>query len=74
LSHANVDPPVDRLQRRGRGVGLRVGSPPTVRANPIATTALVLKVVDGDTIDIRDDDLAAAIRVAAGQESVADLN
>jgi micrococcal nuclease len=32
-----------------------VGSPPTVRANPVATTALVLKVVDGDTIDIRDD-------------------
>jgi micrococcal nuclease len=30
-------------------------SPPTVRADPVATTALVLKVVDGDTIDIRDD-------------------
>ena len=30
-------------------------SPPTVAADPIATTALVLKVVDGDTIVIRDD-------------------
>jgi micrococcal nuclease len=30
-------------------------SPPTVAADPIATTATVLKVVDGDTIDIRDD-------------------
>ena len=30
-------------------------SPPRVAADPIATTALVLKVVDGDTIDIRDD-------------------
>ena len=26
-----------------------------VRADPVATTAVVLKVVDGDTIDIRDD-------------------
>jgi micrococcal nuclease len=26
-----------------------------VRADPIATTAVVLKVVDGDTVDIRDD-------------------
>ena len=32
-----------------------VTSPPTVAADPIATTALVLNVVDGDTIDIRDD-------------------
>jgi hypothetical protein len=32
-----------------------VSSPPMVRADLIATTALVLKVVDGDTIDIRDD-------------------
>ncbi len=30
-------------------------SPPTVAADPIETTAVVLKVVDGDTIDIRDD-------------------
>jgi len=30
-------------------------SPPTVAADPVETTALVLKVVDGDTIDIRDD-------------------
>src|SRR5262245_40257273 len=30
-------------------------SPPTVSADPVAPTALVLKVVDGDTIDIRDD-------------------
>jgi micrococcal nuclease len=30
-------------------------SPSTVSADPVATTALVLKVVDGDTIDIRDD-------------------
>lgn len=29
--------------------------PPTVMADPFVTTALVLKVVDGDTIDIRDD-------------------
>jgi micrococcal nuclease len=29
--------------------------PPTVAAEPIAATATVLKVVDGDTIDIRDD-------------------
>jgi micrococcal nuclease len=28
---------------------------PTVRADPVATTAVVLKVVDGDTVDIRDD-------------------
>jgi micrococcal nuclease len=32
-----------------------VSSPPIVRADQLATTALVLKVVDGDTIDIRDD-------------------
>ncbi|MDT7722995.1 MAG: micrococcal nuclease, partial [Mycobacterium sp.] len=30
-------------------------SPPMVRADPIAATALVLKVVDGDTVDIVDD-------------------
>jgi micrococcal nuclease len=30
-------------------------SPPTVAADPVATTAEVLRVVDGDTIDIRDD-------------------
>ncbi len=30
-------------------------SSPVVAADPIADTALVLKVVDGDTIDIRDD-------------------
>src|SRR5262245_41775910 len=30
-------------------------APPRVSAEPVATTALVLKVVDGDTIDIRDD-------------------
>jgi micrococcal nuclease len=30
-------------------------SPPTVSADPVATTAEVLRVVDGDTIDIRDD-------------------
>jgi endonuclease YncB( thermonuclease family) len=29
--------------------------PPSVGADPAAATALVLKVVDGDTIDIRDD-------------------
>jgi micrococcal nuclease len=29
--------------------------PPTVAADPVAATAVVLKVVDGDTIDIRDD-------------------
>ena len=32
-----------------------VASPPKVRADPVTTTALVLKIVDGDTIDIRDD-------------------
>jgi micrococcal nuclease len=30
-------------------------APPRVSADPVATTALVLKVVDGDIIDIRDD-------------------
>src|SRR5262245_5836553 len=30
-------------------------SPPTVAADPVTVTATVLKVVDGDTIDIRDD-------------------
>ena len=30
-------------------------SPPAVSADPVEVTALVLKVVDGDTIDIRDD-------------------
>jgi micrococcal nuclease len=30
-------------------------SSPTVRAQPVETTADVLKVVDGDTVDIRDD-------------------
>lgn len=29
--------------------------PPTAGAEPVATTAVVLKVVDGDTIDIHDD-------------------
>lgn len=28
---------------------------PSVRADPVETTAVVLKVVDGDTVDIRDD-------------------
>lgn len=30
-------------------------TPPLVSADPVATTAEVLRVVDGDTIDIRDD-------------------
>jgi micrococcal nuclease len=30
-------------------------SSPTVQAQPVDTTAVVLKVVDGDTVDIRDD-------------------
>ena len=30
-------------------------APPRVSADPVATTALVLKIVDGDTIDMRDD-------------------
>lgn len=30
-------------------------SPPTAHTQPVTTTAVVLKVVDGDTIDIRDD-------------------
>ena len=29
--------------------------PPTATADPVTATALVLEVVDGDTIDIRDD-------------------
>jgi len=32
-----------------------IGAPPTVRADTVTTTALVLKVVDGDTVDIVDD-------------------
>src|SRR3954463_4958665 len=28
---------------------------PTVHADPVDTTAVVVKVVDGDTVDIRDD-------------------
>lgn len=39
-----------------------VGAPPMVRADPVATTALVLKVVDGDTVDI-DDDVRGRLRV-----------
>jgi micrococcal nuclease len=31
------------------------GTPVAVNAEPVAATASVLKVVDGDTIDIRDD-------------------
>jgi hypothetical protein len=34
-------------------------SPPTVQAQPVDTTAVVLRVVDGDTIDIRDESVAA---------------
>lgn len=30
-------------------------SPPTATADPVTATAVVLKVVDGDTMDIRDD-------------------
>jgi micrococcal nuclease len=30
-------------------------SPPTATADPAPVTAIVLKVVDGDTVDIRDD-------------------
>lgn len=32
-----------------------LAGPPPVRADPVATTALVLKVVDGDTVDVVDD-------------------
>src|ERR1700694_1761421 len=39
-------------------------SPPTVAADPVATTAEVLRVVDGDTIDIRDD-VRGRLRVRA---------
>ena len=35
--------------------GALVAASPTVNAEPVPTTALVLRVVDGDTIDIRDD-------------------
>ncbi len=48
--------------RRHRVVGvlaaaatLLVLPSPTVHADPVDTTAVVLKVVDGDTVDIRDD-------------------
>ncbi|TPG34740.1 nuclease [Mycobacterium hodleri] len=34
---------------------LGLTTPPTAAADPVATTAVVLRVVDGDTIDIRDD-------------------
>ena len=42
------------------GIAVLIGiaafiSPPTVAADPIKTTAMVLKVVDGDTIDVQDD-------------------
>jgi micrococcal nuclease len=33
-----------------------VAASPTVHADDVVTTALVLKIVDGDTMDIRDDD------------------
>jgi len=32
-----------------------VSAPPVAWADPVAATAIVLKVVDGDTVDIRDD-------------------
>lgn len=31
------------------------GTPPPARADPVPTTAVVLRVVDGDTVDVRDD-------------------
>ena len=34
--------------------------PPTAAADPVSATALVLEVVDGDTIDIRDEDRATS--------------
>jgi micrococcal nuclease len=49
---------VDRFTAAGIAVLIVIAafiSPPTVAADPIETTAVVLKVVDGDTIDIRDD-------------------
>jgi micrococcal nuclease len=36
-------------------VSLSAAGAPIVRADPVDTTALVLKVVDGDTVDVRDD-------------------
>ena len=41
-------------------------SPPTVAADPIAATATVLKVVDGDTIDIRDNVRGSSTRADLG--------
>lgn len=45
------------LAAAGAGLILSVGlvSPPAARAEPVPTTALVLRVVDGDTVDIVDD-------------------
>jgi micrococcal nuclease len=37
------------------GTALTFAGPAPVTADPVSTTATVLKVVDGDTIDIRDD-------------------
>ncbi len=37
------------------GVGVALTHPPEAAADPVSATALVLNVVDGDTIDIRDD-------------------
>lgn len=37
------------------GTALTFAGPPPATADPVTTTATVLKVVDGDTIDIRDD-------------------
>lgn len=46
-----------RLTAAVLAAGLLVLTAPTgtLRAEPVAATAVVLKVVDGDTIDVRDD-------------------
>jgi micrococcal nuclease len=55
-------PPGRGMLRRVAGAAIAAAvampllvSSPTVRAQPVDTTAVVLKVVDGDTVDIRDD-------------------
>jgi endonuclease YncB( thermonuclease family) len=55
-SNANVDPRIRRLRGCSGGVGLSGQLTADGARGPTCdTTALVLKVVDGDTIDIRDD-------------------
>ena len=52
-AHANVDPAFVVFSVAAASTACLVGAPPMAQADPVATTALVLKVVDGDTVDIR---------------------